>query len=72
MPAVIVRQRLGSRSGKMSYRLNRWYWRNRANIAVTTAFAAACVIGLAASVGAHALGLQHGKQQLEQARYAAR
>ncbi len=47
MPAVIVRQRLGSRSGKVSYQAQRWYARNRANLAVTAAFVVACGLGMA-------------------------
>jgi len=65
MPAVIVRQRLGSRSGKLSYHLNRWYWRNRARLVVTAAFTAACAFGLAASIGAHTLGMEHGRALAE-------
>lgn len=52
MPAVIVRKRLGRKSFAVSYHLNRWYWRNRAQIAVTAAFVVACVLGLAVSTSA--------------------
>ena len=69
MPAVIVRRRLGSRSAKVNYHVSRWYWRNRARLAVTAAFSVACVLGAAASIGAHSLGLEHGRGQAE---FAAR
>jgi hypothetical protein len=55
MPAVIVRRRLGRRSLDLSYRLNRWYWRYRAPMALTAAFAVACLIGL----GATTIGLRN-------------
>jgi hypothetical protein len=51
MPAVIVRKRLGRKSFAMSYHLNRWYWRNRANLAVSAAFLVACGLGLVVSTG---------------------
>jgi hypothetical protein len=58
MPAVIVRQRLGSRSGKLSYQAHRWYARNRAHLAVTAAFVVACGLGMAAvAIGAPLLDL---------------
>lgn len=52
MPEVVVRKRLGRRSGDWKYHVNRWYYRNRPKIAVMAAFAVACVLGLvAASMG---------------------
>lgn len=52
MPAVIVRKRLGRKSFAVSYHLNRWYWRNRGQIAVTAAFLVACLLGLVVSTTA--------------------
>jgi hypothetical protein len=58
MPEVVVRKRLGRRSGDWKFRLNRWFYRNRPQIAVIAAFAVACLIGLAAaSLGIHSLGV---------------
>ncbi|MDB5450454.1 MAG: hypothetical protein JWQ52_1582 [Phenylobacterium sp.] len=48
MPAVIVRRRLGRRSFALGYHLNRWYWRNRPQIAMTVAFVVAGLLGLVA------------------------
>jgi len=57
MPEVVVRKRLGRRSGDWKFRLNRWFYRNRPRIAVIAAFAVACLIGLAAaSLGISSLG----------------
>jgi len=57
MPEMVVRKRLGRRSGDWKYRVNRWYYRNRPKIAVMAAFAVACVMGLvAASMGLNSLG----------------
>jgi len=57
MPEVVVRKRVGRRSGDWTYRLNRWFYRNRPKIAVIAAFAVACVLGLvAASMGIQSLG----------------
>jgi hypothetical protein len=58
MPEVVVRKRLGRRSGDWKFRLNRWFYRNRPRIAVIAAFAVACLIGLAAaSLGVEKLGV---------------
>jgi hypothetical protein len=58
MPEVMVRKRLGRRSGDWKFRLNRWFYRNRPQIAVIAAFAVACLIGLAAaSPGIRTLGV---------------
>ena len=58
MPEVMVRKRLGRRSGDWKFRLNRWFYRNRPKIAVIAAFAVACVIGLAAaSLGIRSLAV---------------
>jgi hypothetical protein len=58
MPEVMVRKRLGRRSGDWKFRLNRWFYRNRPQIAVIAAFAVACLIGLAAaSLGIRTLGV---------------
>ncbi|MEI6871043.1 MAG: hypothetical protein WCL08_02055 [Verrucomicrobiota bacterium] len=38
MPEVTVRKRVGKRSGTLSYRLNRWYFRNRPQVAVVVVF----------------------------------
>ena len=46
MPEVVVRKRLGRRSGDWKYRLDRWFYRNRPKIAVLAAFAVACLAGL--------------------------
>jgi hypothetical protein len=54
MPEVVVRKRLGRRSGDWRYRLNRWFYRNRPKIAVIAAFGVACLLGLAAA----SMGLQ--------------
>ena len=57
MPEVVVRKRVGRRSGDWKYRVNRWYYRNRPKIAVMAAFAVACLLGLvAASMGLQNLG----------------
>lgn len=57
MPEVVIRKRVGRRSGDWKYRVNRWYFRNRPKIAVVAAFAVACVLGLvAASMGITSLG----------------
>ena len=57
MPEVVVRKRVGRRSGDWTYRLNRWFYRNRPKIAVIAAFAVACLLGLvAASMGIQSLG----------------
>jgi hypothetical protein len=56
MPEVVVRKRMGRRSGDWRYRLNRWFYRNRPRIAVVAAFGAACLLGLmAASMGVKSL-----------------
>jgi hypothetical protein len=58
MPEVIVRKRLDRLSGDWKSCLNRWFYRNRPRIAVIAAFAAACLIGLAAaSLGVRTLGV---------------
>jgi hypothetical protein len=58
MPEVVVRKRPGRRSGDWKSGLNRWFYRNRPLIAVIAAFAAACLIGLAAaSLGVRTLGV---------------
>ena len=38
MPEVIVRKRAGKRNGNVSYRLHRWYYRHRPQVAVAVAF----------------------------------
>jgi hypothetical protein len=55
MPEVMVRKRLGRRSGDWKYRANRWFYRNRPKIAVIAAFGVACLLGLAAA----SMGLQN-------------
>lgn len=66
MPDVMVRKRLGRRSGGWKFRLNRWFYRNRPKIAVLAAFAVACMLGLvAASMGVQNLG--SGEAQAETA-----
>ena len=58
MPEVVVRKRLGRRSGGWKYRLHRWFYRNRPKIAVAAAFLIACLVGLiAASMGIQSLGV---------------
>ncbi|WP_411289039.1 hypothetical protein [Phenylobacterium sp.] len=49
MPQVIVRKRLGRRSGTLGHRVNRWFYRNRPQVAVIAAFAVACLLGMAAA-----------------------
>ena len=39
MPEVTVRKRVGKRSGGWKYKVRRWYYRNRPQVAVTAAFA---------------------------------
>ncbi|HEV2531414.1 hypothetical protein [Phenylobacterium sp.] len=57
MPEVVVRKRVGRRTGDWRFRLNRWFYRNRPKIAVIAAFAVACVLGLvAASMGLQGVG----------------
>jgi len=64
MPEVVVRRRLGRRSGGWKYRLNRWYYRNRPKVAVTAAFVLACLLGLAAaSLGIESLGAGQSQAQ---------
>ncbi|RAK58465.1 hypothetical protein DJ021_00955 [Phenylobacterium hankyongense] len=56
MPAVIVGKRLGRRPFALGRRLNRWFWRNRPQIAMIVTFVVACVLGLiAADLGRHDL-----------------
>ena len=56
MPEVVVRKRVGRRSGDWKYRANRWFYRNRPRIAVMAAFGVACLLGLvAASMGMKSL-----------------
>lgn len=56
MPEIVVRKRVGRRSGDMQYRMNRWFYRNRPKIAVLAAFGVACLLGLAAaSMGVRSL-----------------
>lgn len=66
MPEVVVRKRLGRRSGDWKYRVNRWYYRNRPKIAVVVAFSVACLLSLiAASIGLK--GLNAGQSEAEAA-----
>lgn len=46
MPELKVRKRLGRRSGGLRFRLNRYYYRNRARIAVIVAFLIAGALGV--------------------------
>ena len=46
MPEVRARRRTAKRSGSARFRLNRWYYRHRPQVAVAVAFLAASVIGL--------------------------
>lgn len=64
MPEVVIRKRLGRRSGDVTYRMNRWFYRNRPKIAVMAAFGVACLLGLvAASMGVHSLGGSGSKSE---------
>jgi hypothetical protein len=66
MPEVVVRKRLGRRSGDWKFRLNRWFYRNRPKIAVIAAFGVACVLGLAAaSMGMQSLGAGPSQAQAD-------
>lgn len=57
MPEVIVRKRVARRRGNWKYRLNRWFYRHRPQVAVAAAFVAACLVGLiAASIGTEVVG----------------
>lgn len=52
MPEVVIHRRL-------SRRMERWYYRHRPGVAVTAAFATACLLGLAAA----SLGLRDAAPQ---------
>lgn len=52
MPEVTVRKRVGKRSGGWKYKVRRWYYRNRPQVAVTAAFA---VVVLLSIIVIHAL-----------------
>jgi hypothetical protein len=55
MPELGRRRRLGERPAERRRRLIRWFYSNRPRFAAITAFAVACLIGLAAaSLGAQA------------------
>lgn len=57
MSEVVVRRRVGRRSGDWKYRLTRWFHRHRPKVAVLAAFTAACLLGLiAAAAGVSRLG----------------
>ncbi|MDB5450667.1 MAG: hypothetical protein JWQ52_1795 [Phenylobacterium sp.] len=57
MPEVIVRKRLAKRSGDWKFKVSRWFYRNRPQVAVLAAFAIACVAGLVlAAAGLGSLG----------------
>jgi hypothetical protein len=72
MPEVVVRKRMGRRSGDWRYRLNRWFYRNRPKIAVIAAFGVACVLGLAAaSMGLQSLSAGPSQAQAETSAPAA-
>lgn len=51
MPEVIVKKRLGRRTGDWRFQLRRWFYRNRPQVAVVVAFVAACLFGLAVVSG---------------------
>lgn len=38
MPEVTVRKRVGKRNGSVNYRLHRWFYRHRPQVAVAAAF----------------------------------
>jgi len=38
MPEVTVRKRAGKRKGSVNYRLHRWFYRHRPQVAVVAAF----------------------------------
>jgi len=46
MPEVVVRKRLGRRSGTIQYKLKRWGFHNRSLVAIILSFAAAGVTAL--------------------------
>lgn len=46
MPEVTVRKRVGKRSGGWKYKVRRWYYRNRPQVAVTAAFAVVVLISI--------------------------
>lgn len=52
MPEVIVRKRLGRRSGDFRYRMRRWIYHNRPQIAVVVAVGLMSMIGIAVLFGA--------------------
>ena len=46
MPEVTVRKRVARRSGSWRYRLNRWFYRNRPQVAVSVAFVIFVLAGI--------------------------
>jgi hypothetical protein len=56
MPNIVVRRKIGRRTGGWKLRLRRWLRGNGPQVAVVAAFVAACILGLVAvSVGLNAL-----------------
>lgn len=46
MPEVIVRKRVGRRKGDLGYRIRRWSYRHRPQLAVAAAFVVAGLLGI--------------------------
>lgn len=46
MPEVTVRKRVGKRSGGWKYKVRRWYYRHRPQVAVAAAFAVVVLISI--------------------------
>lgn len=46
MPEVVTRKRLGRRTGGVRFKLHRWFYRNRPQVAVTLAFVVFVLAGI--------------------------
>lgn len=46
MPEVVTRRRLGRRTGGLRFKLHRWFYRNRPEVAVSVAFVIFVLTGI--------------------------
>lgn len=46
MPEVVTRKRLGRRTGGVQFKLHRWFYRNRPQVAVAVAFVIFVLAGI--------------------------
>ena len=64
MPEVVTRKRLGRRTGGVRFKLHRWFYRNRPQVAVAAAFVIFVLAGiLFASLSVKSTG--HGPTDVE-------